>query len=97
MVTVNTCYDKNIHSARGEYKKKTGIDINVQADIEKPQIHILTKASSSIEDQLLHSARRLECIKGLEIELEISNGYKIIDKLLFFPGDDPSAHFETGK
>ena len=97
MVTVNTCYDKNIHSARREYKEKTGIDINVQEDIEKPQIHILTKASFSIEDQLLHSARRLECIKGLEIELEISNGYKIIDKLLFFPGDDPSAHFETGK
>ena len=56
MVTINTCYDKNIHYTREEYKEKTGIDINVQADVEKPQIHILTKTSSSIEHQLLHSA-----------------------------------------
>ena len=97
MVTINTCYDENIHYTREEYKEKTGIDINVQADIEKPHIHILTKTSSSIEDQLLHSSTRLECIKGLDIELEISNGHKIIDKLRFFHGDDPSAQLETGK
>ena len=50
MVTINTGYDENIHYNREEYKEKTGIDINVQADIEKPHIHILTKTSSSIED-----------------------------------------------
>ena len=97
MVTTNTCYDKNIHYTREKYKEKTVIDINVQADIEKPQIHILTKTSSSIEDQLLHSSTRLECIKGLDIELEISNGHKFIDKLRFFHGDDPSAQLEAGK
>ena len=97
MVTVNTCYDKNIHNTREEYEEKTWIDINLQADIEKPQIHIITKTSSSIEDQLLHSATRLECIKGLDIELEISNRHKIIDKLCFFHGDDPSAQLEAGK
>ena len=97
MVTINTCYDENIHYTREEYKEKTGIDINVQADIEKPHIHILTKTSSSIEDQLLHSSTRLECIKGLDTELEISNGHKFIDKLRFFHGDDPSAQLETGK
>ena len=97
MVTINTFYDKSIHYTREEYKEKTGIDINVQADIEKPQIHILTKTSSSIEDQLLHSATRLECVKGLDTELEISNGHKIIDKLCFFHGDDPSAQIEAGK
>ena len=64
MVTINACYDKNIHYTREEYKEKIGIDINVQADIEKPQIHILTKTSSSIEDQLVHSATRLEVLKG---------------------------------
>ena len=97
MVTINTCYDKNIHYTREEYKEKTGIDINVQADIEKPQIHILTKTSSSIEDHLLHSATRLECMKGLDVELEISNGHKIRDKLCFFHEDDPSAQLEAGK
>ena len=30
--------------------------------MEKPQIHILTKTSFSIENQLLHSATRLEYI-----------------------------------
>ena len=46
IVTINTCYDKNILYTREEYKEKTGIDINVQADIEKTQVHILTKTSS---------------------------------------------------
>ena len=97
MVTINTCDDKNIHYTREEYKEKPGIDINVQADIEKPQLHILAKTSSSIEDQLLHSSTRLECIKGLDIELEISNGHKVIHKLRFFHGDDPSTQLEAGK
>ena len=97
MITINTCYDKYTHYTRQEYKEKTGIDINVQGDIEKPQIYILTNRSSSIAYQLLHSATRLECIEGLDIELEISNGHKIIDKLCFFHGDDPSAQLETGK
>ena len=79
MVTINTCYDKNLHYTREKCKEKTGIDINVEKDIEKPQKHILAKTSSSIEDHLLHSATRLECIKGLDIMLEISNGHKIID------------------
>ena len=30
MVTVKTCYDKNIHFTRDEYKAKTGIDIDIQ-------------------------------------------------------------------
>ena len=76
MITINTCYDKNIRYTREEYKEKTGIAINVQADIEKRQVHILTKTSSSIEDQLLQSTTRPECIKGLNIELEISTGHK---------------------
>ena len=48
MVTVNTCYDKNT--------PKTGIDIDIQSAIERPEIHILTNISLSIDDQLLHSA-----------------------------------------
>ena len=97
MVTSNSCYDKNIHHTREEYKEITGIDINVQADIEKTQIHISTKASFSIEDQLLPSGTRLEYVKGLDIELEISNGRKTIEKLRFFHEDDPSAQLEAGK
>ena len=97
MVTINTCYNKNIHYTREKYKEKAGIDINVPTDVEKPQTHILAKTSFSIEDQLLHSSTRLECIKGLDIELEISNGHKIIDKLCFFHEDDPRAKREAGK
>ena len=97
MVTTNTCYDKNIHYTREKYKEKTGIDINVQLAIQKPQTNITKKTSSSIEDQLLHSATRLECIEGLEIEFNILNESKIIDKLHFFHADDLSAQPEAGK
>ena len=40
MVTINNCCGENIHYTRDKYKEKTGIDINVQADIEKPQRNI---------------------------------------------------------
>ena len=76
-------------------KKKTGMNINVQADIEKTQVHILTK-NLPVVDQLLHSSTRLECIKGLEIELDISNGHKIIDKLRFFMEMTPAHNLMLG-
>ena len=57
----------------------------------------LTKTSSSIEDRLLHSDTRLECIKGLDIQLDISNGHKIINKLRFFHANEPSAQRKACK
>ena len=95
MVTVYTCYDKNIHFTRDEYKAKTGIDIDIQTAIEQPEIHILTKTSSSIDDQLLHSATRLACIQDITSEIELPHGRKLIDNLRFFHGDDPSAQLEV--
>ena len=96
MVTVNTCYDKNIHFTRDEHKAKTGIDIDIQTAIEQPKIHIPTKTSSSIDDQLLHSDTRLACIQDITSKIELPHGRKLIDKLRFFHGDDPSAQLETG-
>ena len=81
MVTVKTCYDKNIHFTRDEYKAKTGIDIDIRATIERPEIHILTKTLSSIDDQLLHSATRSLCIQEISSEIELPHGRKLIDKL----------------
>ena len=95
MVTVNTCYDKNIHFTRDKCKAKTGIDIDIQTAIERPENHILTKTSSSIDDQLLHSAKRLLCIQNITSEIELQHRRKLIDKLKFFHGDDPSAQLEA--
>ena len=76
MVTINHCYNKNIHHTREEHKEKTDIDINVQADIEKSEIHILTKTSSSIKDQLLHSATRLECARNRVRNFKSTHNYR---------------------
>ena len=65
---------------RDKYKAKTGIDIDIQTAIEQPEIHILTKTSSSIDDQLLHSAIQLLCIKDITSEIELPHGRKLIDK-----------------
>ena len=65
---------------RDKYKAKTGIDIDIQTAIEQPEIHILTKTSSSIDDQLLHSAIQLLCIQDITSEIELPHGRKLIDK-----------------
>lgn len=43
LVTVNTCYNKNLHFTRDKHKAKTGIDIDIQTAIEQSEINILTK------------------------------------------------------
>ena len=76
MFTINSCYNKNIYYTTEEYKQRTGIDINIQAGIEKPNVHILAKTFA--KDHLLYTFTRLECVQGLDIEMEVPNGNRVI-------------------
>ena len=72
------------------------MSIDVQSTVESPEVYILGRSSSSLEDQALFSACRNECINTLHTPLLLSNGTKILDVLRFFHGDGPAQQFEAG-
>lgn len=58
--------------------------MNVQAEVEQPEIYLLAMGSSSIEDQASVIADRLDCLQDLSTPTIASNGVEIVDTLMFF-------------
>ena len=71
LVLISVIYDSSFYLTT-EAKKKTGKDIDVQSTVEIPEIHILGRSSSSIDDQSLFSACRNECLRELSTPLYLS-------------------------
>ncbi len=61
--------------------EEIGEDIDVQSTVETPEVHIVGRSSSSVEDQSLFSACRNECISKLDTPLHLSNGVEVTDVL----------------
>ena len=74
MITVHTLYDRAVHLDNNEYYAKTGEQVNVQAEVEQPEVHVLVLGTSSIEDQASVIADRLECLQEIRTSLKTSNG-----------------------
>ncbi len=88
LVTTKVVYDPAVFKAQQ--------DMNTQAFIEEPEIHIIAMSSSSIEDQAALIEDRLDCIREMKLPLETKKNIKINDKLTFFMGDKPAVQFERG-
>ena len=94
LVTCNVVYDSAVFKRDDEIQQ--GSEINIQAYIEEPEIHIIALSSSSLEDQAALISDRLECIKELTKQITTKNDITVTDKLFFFTGDKPAAQFERG-
>ena len=73
-----------------------GVDIDVPAVVEDPQIHILSRSSSSIDDQAQFIESRRECLFGLNQQLITKAGIAVNDVMRYFHGDGPAMQFEAG-
>ncbi len=76
---------------------KTGRKVDVQSVVEAPEIHILGRSSSSIEDQLKFNECRVQSLADLATPLTTSAGTPLQDILRFFHGDGPAQQFEAGR
>ena len=81
-----------------EMKDLKGIDIDVPAAIQKPEVHIIGRSSSSTQDQLFFIDIRRECLKQIrnKCTLKTTAGVEVCDIVCFFHGDGPAAQFEAG-
>ena len=84
-----------------EYQEISGDTVNVQAEIESPEMYIIGRCKSN-DEQLGYIETRLECLKDLGVGVNlktIDNQYEdvtINDRMRFLHGDGPAASFEAG-
>ena len=94
LMTCKEVYDKLVHYTNDEYKTLTGQTVDVQAEVERPYIHLLVVGSSSATDHIAFTADRVECVKALDTPLQASDGTHIKDVLRFFNGDKVAQWIE---
>ena len=78
------------------FMRNFGISVNLQSVIEKPEVYMLARSSSS-EQQILYTDERLSDIKQLTSNVLSSTGIPIEDHLRIFKGDKPASQFEAGQ
>ena len=75
-------YDVNIYLTQQEVDEKVSDSkFDVQSTVEAPELHILGRSSSSLEDQAHFTECRNECLSKLNIPLHLSNGTNVVDIL----------------
>ncbi len=95
LITLTILYDSAVFLTTAEYTTPTE-RLNVCERIEKPQIYLITRGTSSISDHLALIGDRVDCLHTLPTKLTTSNGIKVVDHMLFFCGDKPAQNFERG-
>lgn len=94
---VSAVYDPALYYTSDEFYKSSGIQVNVQAEVERPEIYIVGRCRSTDIEQLAYCETRCECLQGLTEKLELSSGIEISDVMRFFKGDGPAVAFEAGQ
>ena len=94
---VTTVYDEAFYISDEEAAAKGLKMSEVQAEVEKPHIHIMARTAGSDTEQLAYVDTRNECIRTINVPLESSTGIPITDVMRFFSGDNPERQFETGE
>ena len=95
LMTVNTLYDKTIHMTNEEYEVKYGKKVDVQSEIEKPDIYILARCPGD-DHQLMYSDCRNEYTRCLKYQTD-ADGCELNDVVRFFHGDGPACELEAGQ
>ena len=92
---MSAVYDPAFYLTPTELHDK-GVSIDIQTIVEEPEIHILARSTSSLQDQQMFSECRRQCISQLDQKLRTKTGTPITDILRFFHGDGPAQQFEAG-
>ena len=95
LMVVNTLYDTAIHYTNDEYQQIYNKKIDVQGEIEKPDLYILARCPGD-EHQLMYSNTRNKDLRILEYPLNVGE-YELNDEARFFHGDGPACELEAGQ
>ena len=93
LVLVSCVYDPAFYYTTEEL----GTTMDVQHIVEEPEVHILARSKSSLQDQTMFTQCRIDCLCNLSTTLFTHNGVPINDVMRFFHGDGPAQQFEAGQ
>ena len=96
LMLVSIMYDQAVFLSDDEYFEKTGIRVNVQANVEKPHLYILARCPST-DQQLLYVDERIDDILKIKNNIFTEDGIEITDIVRVFKGDHPASQFESGQ
>ena len=96
MILISPIYDPAFYYTPEEVERQKGLKVDVPNLVEKPEINILGRSTSSLEDQMLYSECRRQCLEDLQVVLKTTAGTPVVDVLRFFHGDGPAQQFEAG-
>ena len=94
---VSSIYDPAFFLTPEEYQQKTGELVDIQIEVEKPDIYIVGRCASSDVEQLAYIETRCDCLNQLTDQIEVSPGIPVSDVMRFFKGDGRAVAFETGQ
>ena len=98
---VHVMYDPAVFYTSGEYKELTGCNVNIQKEVEDPQLYIIGRCNSN-DEQLSYIETRIECLEELKTDLQLSSidekyeGILLNDSMRLFKGDGLAIAFEAG-
>ena len=93
LMLVGLMYDTAVYKTSEEL---SDIDIDIQSEVEKPEIYILARCKSSTEPQLEYAGVRIQDLREMEKTLEV-DGITITDQMRAFHGDMPAQAVESGQ
>ena len=99
---VNILYDPAVFYTSKEYKILHGDDVNIQSQIEIPELYIIGRCKSN-DEQLGYISTRVECLKYLsegivinELDESYDKSFILNDVMRMFHGDGPASQMEAG-
>ena len=95
LFSVNILYDVAVFYTDEEYENLYKEKMNLQGEIETPELYMIGRCASS-DEQMGYVETRLEDLFELSKDLIIDD-IKIHDRMRIFHGDGPAAQLEAGQ
>ena len=99
---VNILYDPAVFYTQQEYKRLHGVDVNIQSQIEIPELYIIGRCKSN-DEQLGYINTRVDCLKYLsegivlnDLDKSYDKSFVLNDVMRMFHGDGPASQLEAG-
>lgn len=93
---IKVVYDQAMHLTDDEYKDRYGTELNLQAQIEQPEVRLLSMIGSSEEEQLRVIPDRAEDLHHVRAPIDRKHGDPLVDAIVGFAGDHQARWFEAG-
>ena len=88
-------YDPAVFLTDDECKEKPNMEVNIQSEVEKPELYILAQCQSN-DNKLLYSEEQIKVLSEINTRIT-SNNYVLINNVMrIFKSGYPAAQLEAG-